>query len=187
MPQIYDDGDVLTILEDIYFSPRSSPAEDMFGTSSFNRSSESDARTSSTAPATGSTGTTKPPTNRRHLEDAPQVQSTPAQPAVINGVKEASLKILRPTKTLKELQMRIENTHQRFITREGVDIFLERDVLKRIDFEEIRKKKGHEKTLNLPDRYQVRVRLLADGTLKFFHYHKRGVVKRLNRLNQAVQ
>lgn len=113
--------------------------------------------------------------------------STVEQPANVNGRYVSSLRILRPTTNLSEYKMREDNGFQRFTTREGTDIFLPKEVLQKIDFEKIQRRKGREQTINLPGRYQAKVKVRADGTILFHHYRKRGISKERNMLIETDQ
>lgn len=99
------------------------------------------------------------------------------KPAIINGRFTYNLAVLKPTTTLQELTERAQNCFQRFVTREGEDLFLPRSVFQRIDFHGVRDRKRKEKTVNLPNRYQVRLQVKADGRIVFHHHHKRGISK----------
>lgn len=143
--------------------------------------------------ASGSRG--HQPTNESTVNSAAQTATTtphtstvPAEPAYINGRTLASLERLRASTTIKDVEMRKNNSHQRFVTREGVSIYLTQEILQRIDFRAIQAKRGYTKTINLPDRYQVRLRVRADGKILFQKYHKRGIAKKLQSLlNRTVQ
>lgn len=107
----------------------------------------------------------------------PHTLPTLKQPALINNREVTNLKLLKPTTTLEELNKRKSNTYQRFPTRDGEDIYLEQRVINRIKFEEIQQKKGREHTVNLPERFQVRIKVKLNGDIIFHHYHKRGISK----------
>lgn len=187
------DEDVLILQEKIFFSMGDEPDPEFYA--------DPVPRATTNAPDKRHLATTSQPTSRTSQTTNPKHNSkehiismlkdttrhttpTLSQPAMINGAPETSLQLLRPTTTLSELRMRMDNTHQKFITREGIDIYLTQDVLKRINFEAIGKTKK-DKTITLPGRYQVRLKVKPDGRILFFSYHKRGVVKKL--LNRAVQ
>lgn len=84
---------------------------------------------------------------------------------------------LRPSETIADIQMRINNEIQKFITREGEEIFIYRKVLKRLNFEKIKTSKSKEFKVNLPDKYEVKVHVYSDGRVKFHHYRKKPVNK----------
>lgn len=108
-------------------------------------------------------------------------------PAMINNAPVTDLSKLRPTRTIEEYEMRASNSVQRFTTREGVDIFIPKSILNRIDWRAIQATKKKIKTINLPDRYQAQVKVRADGQIIFRQYHKRGIQRIKARLNQQVQ
>lgn len=109
------------------------------------------------------------------------------EPVTINGSQISNIQRLRPTTTVQEVEMRRNNSIQKFITREGVELFLPQNVLNKINFREIQSRKNRTKTINLPNRYQAQLRVRADGQLMFYHYHKRGLAKIKKRLNINVQ
>lgn len=106
------------------------------------------------------------------------VDPTLTQPAQINGRLVDILQVLKPTRNLWELRMRSNNSHQRFLTKDGDDIYLTRDIIQRINFEEVQTRKRKEKTINLPQRHQARLNVNANGEIKFSHYHQRRREKR---------
>lgn len=107
----------------------------------------------------------------------PQTKPKLTQPAIINGKLVTNLEVLSPTTTLSELRMRQANSYQRFHTRKGEDIYLDRDIINRIKFEEIQQKKGREQTINLPSQHQVRLKVKMNGDIVFHHYRRRGISK----------
>lgn len=98
------------------------------------------------------------------------------KPAIINGKPVTDLKRLKPTNTIVEVRMRENNSHQRFITKEGTSIYLERDTIRKINFEENMKRRW-DKTINLSQKHQARLRVYKDGRILFHHYHRRGQSK----------
>lgn len=106
----------------------------------------------------------------------PHTLPTLTQPAIINGKPVSDLTTLKATTNILEVRMRGENSYQRFITKEGTSIYLHRNVIKKIKFEENIKRRW-DKTINLSQRYQVRLRVTKNGCIMFHHYHKRGQSK----------
>lgn len=98
------------------------------------------------------------------------------EPAIINGKPVAELKRLRATTTLVELKMREANSYQRFDTREGTILYLEREAIQKIDFEGCIKRKWA-KTINLTHEFQAKLRVFKDGRILFIKYHRRGQSK----------
>lgn len=98
------------------------------------------------------------------------------EPAIINGKPVNNLKHLRPTTTLAELKMREANSYQRFDTREGAILYLERDAINKIDFVGCLKRKWA-KTINLTHEFQAKLRVFKDGRILFLKYHRRGQSK----------
>lgn len=107
----------------------------------------------------------------------PHTKPVLQQPGIANGRQIHDLNLLKVTTTLDELRRRSDNSHQCFITRENIRIYFDQTVLNRIKFEEIRKTR-RDKTINLPERYQARLRVTKDGKILFHDYHKRGLKKR---------
>lgn len=111
------------------------------------------------------------------LRITPQTKPQLDQPAIINGRQVSKLEMLKPTTNLQELKSRMDNEYQRFVTRERINIYLERKIINRIRFEEIQKKKGREHTINFPEQFQARLKVKANGEIIFHHYHKRNSKK----------
>lgn len=109
----------------------------------------------------------------------PHTKPTLQQPAIINGKLVTNLDLLKVTNTMEELKSRQSNSYQRFLTRDGDTLYLNQTILSRIKFEDI-KKKRRDQTINLPERFQARLRVKPDGTILFHHYHKRGMRKLQN-------
>lgn len=124
----------------------------------------------------------RPPDYRKKTkEDNLPIEMDTDRPATINGASLNNLKRLRPSETVAEIKMRIENDVQKFVTREGEDIFLPRKILKRIDFDRIKKSKSRDFKINLPGGYEVRVRIYKDDRVKFFRYGQRKTKKLQNK------
>lgn len=108
-------------------------------------------------------------------------------PFWINGSMRTDLERLLPSTTIEEIKMRIDNEVQRFVTREEESIYIPKRVLQRLDLDSIQRRK-QPFTVNLPDRFQVILRIKADGKVVFYRHHKRGTQRRLQRvLNSTVQ
>lgn len=105
----------------------------------------------------------------------PQTKPTLTEPAMINGRLVTNLESLSYTTSLQELRMRQTNTYQKFRVRGNNDIYLDQTIINRIKFEEIQEKKGHEHTVNFPQRYQARLKVKANGDIIFHHYHRRNI------------
>lgn len=107
----------------------------------------------------------------------PQTKPTLRQPAIINGRQVSTVEQIKLTTTLQELRQRQQNSYQKFMTREGEIIFLEKAIIDRINFEYIQTKKGREHTINLPQRHLVRLKVKVSGEIVFHHYRRRGCSK----------
>lgn len=106
----------------------------------------------------------------------PHTMPTLSEPAIINGRAVTDLTTIRVTTNISEVRMRAENMYQRFVTREGHHIYLQRHVVNRIDFEGCIKRKW-DKTITVSREFQVRLRVNKDGRIIFHHYHRRGQSK----------
>lgn len=109
------------------------------------------------------------------LRLTPHTAPTLGQPAIINGRAVTDLKIIKPSTTIQEVREREENTYQKFVTREGAVLYLERHTISKIDFEACKNKRW-DKTINL-GQFQVRLRVMKNGSIMFRNYHRRGQSK----------
>lgn len=109
------------------------------------------------------------------LRMTPHTVPTLKQPAIINGRAINNLQLIKPSTNVKEVREREENTHQKFVTQDGVVLYLERHVVKKIDFESCKKRRW-DKTINL-GKFQVRLRVKNDGSIMLRNYHRRGQSK----------
>lgn len=121
------------------------------------------------------------------LISTPYTKTITEKPAVINNHQVTDLSRLRLTTTIQECEMRASNSVQRFRTQDGVDIYIPKEVLDRVNLRDIQATKNKIKTINLPDRYQVQLKIRPNGRLIFHHYKKRGLKRIMARLNQRVQ
>lgn len=162
--QMYDD-DVLDIDDDIGFSSPGSPNQEFLGTMEVNRPIDS--------------SSTKAPVNTIHYIPrlTPHTHPVLKEPAIINGRPTTDLKLLKISSTINEVELRKNNSYQRFVTREGVHLYLKRQIIQRIDFKKRTKNKQNEQTIHLPEQYQVRLKVKANGKIIFHRYHRQGISK----------
>lgn len=164
----WEDLDIVTILEDIRFSPPqfSTPLQELI---------RSNIEALNVSNDEGFSEANNSQANEASIEGNPI-------PVTINGSMTYSLERLRPSTTIQEVEMRIENDFQRFVTREGEDLFIHRDTLKRVDFKRISNSKRKQFTVNLPDSYQAKVNVNKAGKIVFHHHHRRGIEKIKSRI-----
>lgn len=140
----------LEMWEDLQYSPLHPSMQELFG-------DDSDQETSSASPT--------------KVEDQ---QTAPIQEEVfINGARIRNLMSLRPSTTIAEMKMRIDNDVQKFITREGVDIFIPKKVLVRLDLDRLMQIKARKFKINLPDRFEVTLRVYSDGRVMMYNHRLR--------------
>lgn len=140
----------LEMWEDLQYSPLHPSMQELFG-------DDSDQETSSALPT--------------NVEDQ---QTAPIQEEVfINGARIRNLMSLRPSTTIAEMKMRIDNDVQKFITREGVDIFIPKKVLVRLDLDRLMQIKARKFKINLPDRFEVTLRVYSDGRVMMYNHRLR--------------
>lgn len=140
----------LEMWEDLQYSPLRPSMQELFG-------DDSDQETSSALPT--------------NVEDQ---QTAPIQEEVfINGARIRNLMSLRPSTTIAEMKMRIDNDVQKFITREGVDIFIPKKVLVRLDLDRLMQIKARKFKINLPDRFEVTLRVYSDGRVMMYNHRLR--------------
>lgn len=104
--------------------------------------------------------------------------SLESQSIFVNGAKLHSLQSLRPSKSIAEIKMRLDNDIQKFITRESVDIYIPKHVMQRLDWDKLMQNKVRKFKINLPNRYEVTLRVYSNGDVMMYNYRAQKSRKR---------
>lgn len=147
----------LDIWEHPQYSPRRPSMRELFG--------DSDTEGPSASPA-----------KIKEQQTAPARITPPVrEEVIINGARMSNLLSLRPSTSISEMKMRMENDVQKFITREGLDIFIPRKVLVRLDLDHLMQIKARKFKINLPDRFEVTLRVYSDGKIMMYNHRLRKI------------
>jgi len=95
------------------------------------------------------------------------------EPILVNDRWYTNWNLLKTSNTVAEIQKRMRNDVQKFHTREGETLFIKRDVLQRLDFDKISRTKNRKFVVNLPNKHEVKLFLLADGTVRWTQHKKK--------------
>lgn len=95
------------------------------------------------------------------------------QPLNINGGRLSDLATLRPSTSIAEMKMRIDNDIQKFITREEEIIYIPKRVLQRLDLDKLMQIKARSFRINLPERREVTLRVYSNGNIMMYNHKKR--------------
>ena len=96
----------------------------------------------------------------------------------INGRHITDRTLLKETRTVTEAMGRIQNDFQKVRTKEGEEVYIPRQVWQKINFRKIQGSKSGEFRVNLPDRFEIRVKVLANGKIIFHHHRRRPRINR---------
>lgn len=115
-------------------------------------------------------------------------QPITSKDVLINGRYISNWSLLKTSNNVSVIMDRIENDVQKFMTKEGEIIYIAKHILKRIDFTKLMtaKWKKRDFTVNLPDRFQVKLRVGSDGNVSW-RQHKRKPGRKNKRVNKSSQ